>query len=199
MYRNPKPSLVDRSVLDMLGDKTVPHEIYIDGAFLKTLPGTDTVAVGNATGPSRHLRSCASPDSDLEFVANTKARIRELEREAEYLEEAYRNYQHRAAQSTAAPSKTSSSSPLPKTFTGASPQQRCFARGDLYSKEFHGPCQKSKSYNWTPENGFSLQSHLTPPQKRTAASRRLSSTPVSKAKRNISSRLFSDGKQCNTH
>ncbi|KAJ7319601.1 hypothetical protein JRQ81_019112 [Phrynocephalus forsythii] len=188
VYRNPKPSLVDRSVLDLIGDKIVPHEIYMDPAFLKIPPTTDITAVGNATGSSRHQRACVSPDSDLEFVASTKARIRELEREADYLEEAYRNYQHRAIQSTLGTSQT----PMPKTFPVASHQQCCFEQDDLCSKGFHIQGQKSKSYNWTPENGFCSKGHVTPPQKRTAASRRLSSTPVSKAKRNISSKLFSE-------
>ncbi|XP_020642429.3 centriole and centriolar satellite protein OFD1 isoform X1 [Pogona vitticeps] len=192
VYRNPKPSLVDRSVLDMIGNKAVPHDIYIDGAFLKTPPMTDAIAVGNATGPSHHPRSYASPDSDLEFVANTKARIRELEKEAEYLEEAYRNYQHRAIQSTIGPSKIPSSSNLPNTFSVASHQQCCFAHNDVGFKEFPIQCQKTKSYDWTPENGHCLKGPLTPPLKRTAVARRLSSTPVSKAKRNINSKLFSD-------
>uniref|UniRef100_A0A8C8FVZ4 LisH domain-containing protein n=1 Tax=Oncorhynchus tshawytscha TaxID=74940 RepID=A0A8C8FVZ4_ONCTS len=41
-----------------------------------------------------------SPDSDAELVAGAKARIRELEKEAETLEEAYRNYQQRAVHAT---------------------------------------------------------------------------------------------------
>uniref|UniRef100_I3KGG9 OFD1 centriole and centriolar satellite protein n=1 Tax=Oreochromis niloticus TaxID=8128 RepID=I3KGG9_ORENI len=40
------------------------------------------------------------PDSDLELVAEAKARIKELQKEAETLEEAYRNYQQRAVRST---------------------------------------------------------------------------------------------------
>lgn len=41
-----------------------------------------------------------SPDSDMELVAGAKARIWELQKEAETLEEAYRNYQQRAVHST---------------------------------------------------------------------------------------------------
>lgn len=48
--------------------------------------------------PSRGRSS--SPDSDTELVAGAKARIRELEKEAETLEEAYRNYQQRAVHAT---------------------------------------------------------------------------------------------------
>ncbi|XP_061483115.1 centriole and centriolar satellite protein OFD1 isoform X2 [Rhineura floridana] len=196
VYRNPKPSLVDRSVIDLIGDRIVPHDVYIDGAFLKTQPVNNIIGLENATSPSRRhhhiLKSSTSPDSDLEFVANTKARIKELEREAECLEEAYKNYQHRAIQSTVGSAKAAFSSPLPNNFTVASRQRLWFPQDDLYSQEFPFHCQKSKSYNWIPGNEDHLKDHLTPPQKRAASSRRLSSTPVSKAKRNITKRLFSE-------
>ncbi|XP_034972721.2 centriole and centriolar satellite protein OFD1 isoform X3 [Zootoca vivipara] len=194
VYRNPKPSLVDHSVIDLFGDKTVPPDIYIDGAFLKTQPMADIIGMGNGTSPRHHhhiLKPNTSQDSDLEFVASTKARIKELEREAEYLEEAYRNYQYRAIQTTAGPAKTTFSSPMASNFTMASRQRLWFAQDDLYSQELPFHCQKSKNYRWTPGNGDHLKDHLTPPRKK-STSRRLSSTPVSKAKRNISSRLFSE-------
>uniref|UniRef100_A0A8B9TQV2 OFD1 centriole and centriolar satellite protein n=1 Tax=Anas platyrhynchos TaxID=8839 RepID=A0A8B9TQV2_ANAPL len=95
VYRNPKPSLVDRSVIDFLDDRIVPHDIYVDSTFLKN-PVMSDVVKGNA------VRAAASPDSDLECMAQTRARIKELEKEAEYLEEAYRNYQRRVMQDTAA-------------------------------------------------------------------------------------------------
>ncbi|XP_034972720.2 centriole and centriolar satellite protein OFD1 isoform X2 [Zootoca vivipara] len=165
-----------------------------DGAFLKTQPMADIIGMGNGTSPRHHhhiLKPNTSQDSDLEFVASTKARIKELEREAEYLEEAYRNYQYRAIQTTAGPAKTTFSSPMASNFTMASRQRLWFAQDDLYSQELPFHCQKSKNYRWTPGNGDHLKDHLTPPRKK-STSRRLSSTPVSKAKRNISSRLFSE-------
>uniref|UniRef100_G1K9V8 OFD1 centriole and centriolar satellite protein n=1 Tax=Anolis carolinensis TaxID=28377 RepID=G1K9V8_ANOCA len=199
VYRNPKPSLIDHSVIDLIGDKLVPHDIYVDGTLLKMRPLPDTIGMGNAVSPSHndHIeRSSSSLDSDLEFVANTKARIKELEREAEHLEKAYRNYQHRAIQSSAGPMKTPSCLPLSNNFIVASGQKPWVAQSNLYPQEFPVHCQKSESYNWTPGNGDCLKVNLTPPQKRTVASRRLSSTPVSKAKRNISNKLFSEGKYC---
>nr|XP_034972720.1 oral-facial-digital syndrome 1 protein isoform X2 [Zootoca vivipara] len=165
-----------------------------DGAFLKTQPMADIIGMGNGTSPRHHhhiLKPNTSQDSDLEFVASTKARIKELEREAEYLEEAYRNYQYRAIQTTAGPAKTTFSSPMASNFTMASRQRLWFAQDDLYSQEVPFHCQKSKNYRWTPGNGDHLKDHLTPPRKK-STSRRLSSTPVSKAKRNISSKLFSE-------
>ncbi|XP_077783624.1 centriole and centriolar satellite protein OFD1 isoform X2 [Podarcis muralis] len=165
-----------------------------DGAFLKTQPMADFIGMGNGTSPRHHhhvLKSNTSQDSDLEFVANTKARIKELEREAEYLEEAYRSYQYRAIQTTAGPAKTTFSSPMASNFNMATRQRLWFAQDDLYSQEVPFHCQKNKSYRWTPGNGDHLKDHLTPPRKK-STSRRLSSTPVSKAKRNISNKLFSE-------
>ncbi|KAM3862007.1 centriole and centriolar satellite protein ofd1 [Diretmus argenteus] len=102
VLRNPKPSLVDRSVLGLSTDKLVPPELYVDRALLRGRGGYDDVceAGGALRGhTSRWVRS-SSPDADMELVAGAKARIRELEEEAETLEEAYRNYQQRAVRAT---------------------------------------------------------------------------------------------------
>uniref|UniRef100_G1NPC8 OFD1 centriole and centriolar satellite protein n=1 Tax=Meleagris gallopavo TaxID=9103 RepID=G1NPC8_MELGA len=105
VYRNPKPSLVDRSVIDLVDDRIVPPDIYTDSIFLKNPIVSDVVkgsAVARAGCHQQLQTRSASPDSDLECMAQTWARIKELEKEAEYLEEAYRNYQHRIIQDTAA-------------------------------------------------------------------------------------------------
>ncbi|XP_047456772.1 oral-facial-digital syndrome 1 protein homolog isoform X2 [Mugil cephalus] len=100
VLRNPKPSLVDRSVLELSVDKLVPPDIYVDRPLLRTRLGYDDVC--EAGGPLRGHKSLwnDSPDSDLEMVAEAKARIKELQEEAETLEEAYRSYQQRAVHST---------------------------------------------------------------------------------------------------
>ncbi|XP_073329085.1 centriole and centriolar satellite protein ofd1 isoform X2 [Pagrus major] len=100
VLRNPKPSLVDRSVLELSADKLVPPDIYVDRALLRARVGYDDVC--QAGGPVRGHKPLwsDSPDSDMELVAEAKARIQELEKEAETLEEAYRNYQQRAVRST---------------------------------------------------------------------------------------------------
>ncbi|KAM9347163.1 centriole and centriolar satellite protein ofd1 [Symphorus nematophorus] len=100
VLRNPKPSLVDRSVLELSADKLVPPDIYMDRAVLRARVGYDDVC--EAGGPSRghKLPWIDSPDSGMELVAEAKARFQELQKEAETLEEAYRNYQQRAVRST---------------------------------------------------------------------------------------------------
>ncbi|TKS67130.1 Oral-facial-digital syndrome 1 protein -like protein [Collichthys lucidus] len=101
VLRNPKPSLVDRSALELSADKLVPPDIYMDRALLRSRVGYDDVC--EAGGPVRGHKLppwSDSPDSDMELVAEAKARIQELQKEAETLEEAYRNYQQRAVLST---------------------------------------------------------------------------------------------------
>ncbi|XP_022046508.1 centriole and centriolar satellite protein ofd1 isoform X2 [Acanthochromis polyacanthus] len=100
VLRNPKPSLVDRSVLELSSSNLVPPDFYVDRAVLRARVGCDDVC--EAGGPTRgHVSPWSdSPDSGMELVAEAKARIKELQKEAETLEEAYRSYQQRAVHST---------------------------------------------------------------------------------------------------
>ncbi|XP_074550485.1 centriole and centriolar satellite protein ofd1 [Halichoeres trimaculatus] len=97
VLRNPKPSLVDRSILDLSPNKLVPPDIYVDRALLKSRVGYEGVCEAGAG--RRKMPRSDSPDSDMDMVAEAKARIQELQREADILEEAYRNYQQRAVRS----------------------------------------------------------------------------------------------------
>ncbi|XP_028846157.1 centriole and centriolar satellite protein ofd1 isoform X3 [Denticeps clupeoides] len=101
VLRNPKPSLVDRSVLHRSADKMVPPDLYIDGAILRGQAGYGDVCEAgmSARGIRHHRTHCASPDSDVELMAGARARIQELEKEADMLEEAYRKYQQRDVRS----------------------------------------------------------------------------------------------------
>ncbi|XP_039861236.1 oral-facial-digital syndrome 1 protein homolog isoform X2 [Simochromis diagramma] len=99
VLRNPKPSLVDRSVLELGADKLVPPDIYVDRTLLRARVGYDVCEIDGNLGGSKSPWSDV-PDSDLELVAEAKTRIKQLQREAETLEEAYRNYQQRAVRST---------------------------------------------------------------------------------------------------
>ncbi|XP_069558786.1 centriole and centriolar satellite protein ofd1 [Brachyistius frenatus] len=100
VLRNPKPSLVDRSVLELSANKLVPPDIYVDRSLLRARVGYNNDC--ETGGPSQGHKSAwsNSPDSDIELVAEAKARIMELQKEAQTLEEAYRNYQQRAVHST---------------------------------------------------------------------------------------------------
>ncbi|KAM7129584.1 centriole and centriolar satellite protein OFD1 isoform 2-T3 [Ciconia maguari] len=199
VYRNPKPSLVDRSVLDFTGDRIVPHDIYVDSAFLKNQVMTDVMKVNAVprVGYCQQLQPrSASPDSDLECIAQTRARIKELEKEAEYLEEAYRNYQHRVMQSAAA-------SRTPRKIQSPLLLQCAISRPPLSTQhellEDNPSCQHSPSSSPRGEKYIKrtgqvdvFKNPLTPPHRGASSSRRLSSTPVSKLERDLSKKKVSD-------
>ncbi|NXJ62374.1 OFD1 protein, partial [Rostratula benghalensis] len=200
VFRNPKPSLVDRSVLDFAGDRTVPHDIYVDSPFLKSQVVTDVLRVNAVPRAGYHQQvqpRSASPDSDLECLAQTWARIKELEKEADSLEEAYRNYQRRVMQDVGA-------SRAPRKMESPLLQQRATSRPPLATQ--HELLEDNPSSQPSPLGSPSGEKHirrtgqadvfkipLTPPPRGVSSSRRLSSTPVSKLERDLSNKKISDG------
>ncbi|XP_056321964.1 centriole and centriolar satellite protein ofd1 isoform X1 [Danio aesculapii] len=97
ILRNPKPSLVDRSVLNLHPDKLLPPDIYIDTELLRNTRASADGNVSEAGPALRGLKSrSVAPEHDSDMVISALSRIRELEQEAERLEEAYRSHQQRA-------------------------------------------------------------------------------------------------------
>ncbi|NXA99672.1 OFD1 protein, partial [Cnemophilus loriae] len=198
VYRNPKPSLVDRSVLDFLGDRIVPHDIYVDGAFLRSpvLPDVGTVSAVPGPGCRQQLRPrSASPDSDLECIAQARARVKELEKEAEYLEEAYRSYQHRVMLNAAA-SRTPRKVQPPLVLQCPLSRHPLTTQQELVEdnpSSPHCPLSSPRGEEHIKRTGQVdiFKTPLTPPH-RGASSRRLSSTPVSKPKRDLSNKKIPD-------
>lgn len=201
VYRNPKPSLVDRSVLDFLGDRVVPHDIYVDGAFPRKLllpaVGLGSAGPGPGCGQQRQPRG-ASPDSDLECIAQARARVKELEKEAECLEEAYRSYQHRVMQNAAA-------SRTPRKMQPPVMLQCPLSRYPLTTQQEllednpsspHSPLSSPRGEEHIKRTGQVdiFQTPFTPPRRGASSSRRLSSTPISKPKRDLSNKKISEGK-----
>ncbi|XP_065511171.1 centriole and centriolar satellite protein OFD1 isoform X1 [Caloenas nicobarica] len=199
VYRNPKPSLVDRSVLDFTSDRIVPHDIYVDSAFLKNQVMTDVMKVHAVPGVGYRQQlqpRGASPDSDLECVALTRARIKELEKEAEYLEEAYRNYQHRIMQEAAA-SRTPRKVQSPLRLQSAVGRPPLTTPRELLEdnpSSQNSPLSSSRGEKYIKNTGQVdvFKNPLTPPHRGVSSSRRLSSTPVSKLERDLSSKKISD-------
>ncbi|XP_043556512.1 oral-facial-digital syndrome 1 protein homolog isoform X2 [Chiloscyllium plagiosum] len=100
VYRNPKPPLIDQSIIDLTADRIAPHDVYADVGLLGSRAAPEDrlfypMSATCANYSKLTEKTCSSPDSDQDFVAGAKARIRELEKESENLEEAYRNYQNR--------------------------------------------------------------------------------------------------------
>ncbi|NXT06247.1 OFD1 protein, partial [Prunella fulvescens] len=197
VYRNPKPSLVDRSVLDFLGDRMVPHDVYVDGAWPRKPLLPEVGAASAAPGPGcRPQPRSASPDSDLECLAQARARVRELEKEAEYLEEAYRSYQHRAMLSAAARTPRKMQPPVilqcPLSRHPLTAQQELLEDNPSCP---HSPLSSPRGEEHIKRAGQVdiFKTPFTPPH-RAASSRRLSSTPISKPKKDLSDKKIPDGK-----
>lgn len=98
ILRNSKPSL-DHSFLSP--DKLVSSAPSVtDRTLLRVRAGF--VEVGEGGVPVREKQALRGdlPDYNMDSVAEAKARLQELQEEAETLEEAYRAYQQRAVHST---------------------------------------------------------------------------------------------------
>ncbi|XP_029460427.1 oral-facial-digital syndrome 1 protein isoform X2 [Rhinatrema bivittatum] len=203
VYRNPKPSLIDRSVLALSTDSVVPHDFYVDRALLQSQPLSDYFVEAGGGSSSRYRQSVgkvgSSPDSDVEFVATTKARIKELEKEAEYLEEAYRNYQQRLVH--AAVKSSPQAKPLsPPFLCGAfsrlpsTSHQKVTFQESIISQQPKLTGLGTKAFNEISMHDTALIVNNTPLQGYVSSSRRLSSTPLSKVDRNSSKRINSADK-----
>ncbi|KAM8857748.1 centriole and centriolar satellite protein ofd1 isoform 2-T2 [Synchiropus picturatus] len=94
VLRNPKPSLVDRSVLELSPNRLVPSDVFVERGASRSRTGHDDVCKAGGLQSSWK----GSPDCDKKLVAEAKAQILELWKEAETLQEAFRNYQQMAAQ-----------------------------------------------------------------------------------------------------
>ncbi|RLW07915.1 hypothetical protein DV515_00003672 [Chloebia gouldiae] len=196
VYRNPKPSLVDRSVLDFLGDRTAPHDIYVEGAAPRKPLLAEVGPAGAGPGPGWQPQPRrASPDPDLECVAQARARVKQLEEEAEYLEEAYRSYQHRvmlnaAASGTPRKMQPPVILPCPLSRHPLTTQQELLEDNPSCP---HSPLSSPRGEERIKrtEQVDIIKTSFTPPH-RGASSRRLSSTPISKPKKDLSNKKTPD-------
>ncbi|XP_057166111.1 centriole and centriolar satellite protein OFD1 isoform X11 [Ursus arctos] len=198
VYRNLKQSLIDLSASGLLSDKVVvPRDGCVNGDFLKNPLDRETLmaVLPRITGYPNARMESSSPDSDLEFVANTKARVKELEQEAERLEKAFRNY-HRRVSQLPAKSLLAAKSPPPlhllgtlKSTTSSSPQRHTCAEDRVVSEQPPvGTPEEDKSSASEACVGSAASRPL-----RGTSSRRLSSTPVPKAKWSLNGEMYLEG------
>nr|XP_033803753.1 oral-facial-digital syndrome 1 protein isoform X2 [Geotrypetes seraphini] len=200
VYRNPKPSLVDRSVLALSADGIVPHDVYVDDALLRPLSDYFEAGGGSSTRYQQPVEKVSSsPNSDIEFVATTKARIKELEKEAAYLEEAYRNYQKRLIH-TAVRSSSQVRPRSPPSPSIALRQIPSTSHHKVIFKESFIP-QQPKTMGLTRQafseisiHGTNLITDNIPVQSYVSSPRRLSSTPLSRVEKLSRNRIVSEDK-----
>ncbi|XP_011361236.1 oral-facial-digital syndrome 1 protein isoform X2 [Pteropus vampyrus] len=186
VYRNPKQSLIHRSVPGFMA----PHDGDTSGDFLKTLEEEKPMA-GKVTPRVIHYPNTStdgsSPDSDLEFVASTKARMRELEREANRLDKAFQDYQRRMSQYPATRTPLAARSPPALHLLGAlksipsgSSERNMLAEDGTVSEPPAGDVATALE--------GTMASRL-----RRGTCRRPSSTPLAKAKRGLDDKIHLEG------
>ncbi|XP_053747895.1 centriole and centriolar satellite protein OFD1-like [Panthera pardus] len=194
MYRNPKNSLLDRSISGLLGGNVVVPRDDVSGDFLKNAFRLERLTAGTvlsriASDPSASTGS-SSPDSDLEFVAKTKARVKELEEEAERLEKAFGTYHPRVHPRPTGRSSATMSPPrphatgMPKKATSSSPGRPTSAEDAAVSEQpLAGTAEEDRS--------SASASEARPC--RGMPSRRLSSTPLPKAESSLLAKAYLEG------
>ncbi|XP_053772987.1 centriole and centriolar satellite protein OFD1 isoform X2 [Desmodus rotundus] len=183
LYRSVKPFLVNGSMVSSSG--------AISGDFLRNLLKQEQPTAGMVTPRTINYPSAStdgsSPESDLEFVANTKARMRGLEREAECLEKAFRDYCQRVRHWPHSGSPLASQSPPPLHMRGtlksvmlSSSERR------IFTEEGAVPRQPAagEAEAWTGTTSSRL---------RRGAGRRLSTTPLERAKRSFDAEMHLEG------
>ncbi|XP_043426588.1 LOW QUALITY PROTEIN: oral-facial-digital syndrome 1 protein [Prionailurus bengalensis] len=194
VYRNPKNSLLNRPISGLMGgNAVVPHNGDLNGDFLKDAFGLERLMAGMllsriASDPSASTGS-SSPDSDLEFVAKTKARVKELEQEAERLEKAFRTYHPRVHPRPT--ERSSAKSPPPLHATGTLKKTTSGFPGRRTSAE--DVAVPEQPLAGTPEEDRSSASASEARPCRGTPSRRLSSTPLPKAKRSLLAKVYLEG------
>ncbi|XP_045852528.1 oral-facial-digital syndrome 1 protein-like isoform X3 [Meles meles] len=195
VYHKPKQSLIEQSVRGLLSGKmAVPCDADVGRDFLKNPLDRERpmMVIPRITSYPDASTESSSHDSDLEFVASTKARMKELEQETERLEKAFQNY-HRRVSQLPAKNPLAAKSPPPLHLLGTlqsidlSSPQRCTCAEDRVVSEqpLVGTPEEDKS---STSEAWAGSTASRP--RRGTASRRLSSIPVPKAKRSL------DGEMC---
>ncbi|XP_033283840.1 centriole and centriolar satellite protein OFD1 isoform X2 [Orcinus orca] len=198
LYRNTKQSLLHHSISGLMSGKEGPCDDDISGDFLKNPLRQDELMAGPVipqipSYPNASTES-SSPDSDLEFVANTMARVRELEQEAERLEKAFQNYHRRVSRCPAKSPSANGSLPALhllralKNVPAGAPERCLFAEDRVASQRPLLNAHRGDESEVSDVPGSTAsRSH------KDTASRRLSSTPVPKARRSLDSEMYLEG------
>ncbi|XP_055284548.1 centriole and centriolar satellite protein OFD1-like [Moschus berezovskii] len=197
VYHNQRQSLLNCSISGLMSTSVGPRDGDISGDFLKN-PLRQEEATAGPVKPQipRYPNASAegsSPDSDLEFVASTKVRVRELEQEAERLEKAFQNYHQRVSRCPAKSRLAARSPPslhllgTLKNIPAAAPERCVFVDARVTSQ------QPPVSTRGADESEVSeVPSSMASRSHKSTASRRLSYMPLPKA-RSLNSEMYLEG------
>ncbi|CAO2624028.1 Centriole and centriolar satellite protein OFD1 [Lemmus lemmus] len=200
VFRNPKQSLTFHSLSGLVSGKMAPHSGDTSGDFLNAPLEQNKVMAGALT--SRVLpypntaTEASSPDSDLEFItSSTKAKVRELEQEAERLEKAFRNYHRRVTRNptmSPQPAKSPSSVYSPgalRSIASSSVDRYVSAEDRVVSEQPLVDMLKEEKSDVSKAFMGSVASR----PRRTSSSTRLSSTPHPKSRRSLDNEMYLEG------
>ncbi|XP_005074242.1 LOW QUALITY PROTEIN: oral-facial-digital syndrome 1 protein [Mesocricetus auratus] len=200
VFRNPKQSLTLHSLSGLVSGKMVPHNGDPSGDFLNVPLEQNKVMAGAVMSKvlpyANTATEASSPDSDLEFVASsTKAKVRELEQEAERLEKEFRNYLRRVTRNpTVSPQPAKSPS---SAYSIGVPRSRASSSMDRHvSAEDRGVSEQPVVDMLKEEKSDvskAFMSSVVSRPRRTSSSTRLSSTPHPKSRRSLDNEMYLEG------
>ncbi|XP_068124482.1 centriole and centriolar satellite protein OFD1 isoform X3 [Hyperolius riggenbachi] len=191
------PKAPHRSVLHFPANQTVRPDASINTLPLRSRFMDSIVETGGiADLKHRHLEGTrsSSPDSDLEFVANTKARIKELEKEAEMVEDAFRNYQNRVIHAASTPSYPHTATATNRgyfTSVPSAPQPRVTFLEDNLTPQEHVLLNRIKNHRF--ESLLPTEAVMASSRSKKSSARRLSSTPLSRSETSSKHRVSAEG------
>lgn len=200
VFRNPKHSLNLHSLTGLLSGRMAPHNEDTSGDFLNVPLEQNKVMAGavmSRVAPYVNTATeASSPDSDLEFVASsTKAKVRELEQEAERLEKAFRTYYQRVTQNPSMSPQPAKSPSLVfsvgalRSIASSSRDRHVSAEDRVVSEQPLADILKEEKSDVSKAFMGSVVSR----PRRTSSSTRLSSTPHPKSRRSLDNEMYLEG------
>ncbi|XP_055469329.1 centriole and centriolar satellite protein OFD1 isoform X4 [Psammomys obesus] len=197
VFRNPKPSLTLHSLSGLVSGKMAPHSGDTSRKLLNVPLEQNKVradaVMSRVPSYANAATEASSPDSDLEFVASsTKAKVRELEQEAERLEKAFRSYHRRVTRNPSMnpqPARSPSSLGVHRTRASTSMDRHVPAEDRIVSEQ---PLVDMVKEDKSDVSRAFMDSVVSWPR-RTSSSTRLSSTPHPKLRRSLENEMHLEG------
>ncbi|XP_036029962.1 oral-facial-digital syndrome 1 protein isoform X4 [Onychomys torridus] len=200
VFRNPKQSLTLHSLSGLVSGKMEPHNGDTSGDLLNAPLEQNKVMAGAVMSRvlpyANTVTEASSPDSDLEFVASSaKAKVRELEQEAERLEKAFRNYNRRVTRNpTMSPQPAKSPSSVyslgvPRSVPSSSMDRHVSAEDRVVSEQPLVDMLKEEKK----DTSKAFMGSVTSRPRRISSSARHSSTPHPKSRRSLDNEMYLEG------
>ncbi|XP_036136912.1 oral-facial-digital syndrome 1 protein-like isoform X3 [Molossus molossus] len=186
VYRNAETSLFPRSAIKLMvsSDSEISRDFLKNLKQEKLMSGTVTPKITNY--PCANT-DASSPDSDLEFIATTKARMKELEQEAKCLEKAFLDYHQRVSQYPATRTPLASKNPPPVHMHGPL-KNMTSSSSERHSLAEEGAVPKQLPVGNMAEVLGKIASWI-----HRGTGRCLSSTPIEKAKQSVDGEMHLEG------